>query len=116
THQVVNVRGNRIFSVPVGPPSTEPRGLLAQDSNSGIHENNEFTVVPELNLRYTQHLTECVDLSLGYTYIYWSRVAQPGDQVSLVIDDNPGGTQPLVNMVNDDYWIQSLDFGITWWF
>jgi hypothetical protein len=116
THQVVNVRGNRIFSVPGGPPTTEPRGLLAQDSNSGIHENNEFTVVPELNLRYTQHLTECVDLSLGYTYIYWSRVAQPGDQVSLVIDDNPGGTQPLVNMVNDDYWLQSLDFGITWWF
>ena len=116
THQVVNVRGNRIFSVPGGPPTTEPRGLLAQDSNSGIHENNEFTVVPELNLRYTQHLTECVDLSLGYTYIYWSRVVQPGDQVSLVIDDNPGGTQPLVNMVNDDYWIQSLDFGITWWF
>jgi len=116
THQVVNVRGNRVITVPGGPSSTEARGLLAQDSNSGIHENNQFTVVPELNLRYTQHLSECVDLSFGYTYIYWSRVAQPGDQVSLIIDDNPGGTQPLVNMVNDDYWMQSLDFGITWWF
>jgi len=116
THQVVNVRGNRVITVPGGSSSTEPRGLLAQDSNSGTHTNNQFTVVPELNLRYTQHLTECVDISIGYTYIYWSHVVQPGDQVSLNIDDNPTGTQPVVNMVNDDYWMQSLNFGITWWF
>ena len=116
THQVVNVRGNRVITVPGGSPSTEARGLLAQDSNSGVHENNQFTVVPELNLRYTQHISECVDLSIGYSYIYWSNVVQPGSQVSRIIDDNPSGTQPLVNMVNDDYWMQSLNFGITWWF
>ena len=23
---------------------------------------------------------------------------------------------PVLNMVSDDYWMQSLDFGITWWF
>ena len=116
TRQVVNVRGNRVITVPGGSPSADTRGLLVQDSNSGTHTNNQFTAVPELNLRYTQHITECVDISIGYTYIYWSHVVQPGDQVSLAIDDNPSGTQPLVNMVNDDYWMQSLNFGITWWF
>lgn len=115
TQETVRVDGNTVITDFLGNVNTLSSGLLAQASNMGVHTNDEFTVVPEFNVRYTQHLSESVDLAIGYTYIYWSHVAQPGDQVNLNVDLS-GGTQPLLNMVSDDYWMQSLDFGITWWF
>ena len=115
THETVHVNGTTLITDLSGSTIPFSNGLLAQPSNIGVHTANEFTVVPELNIRYTRHLTDCIDLAIGYTGIYWSEVAQPGNQVNLNIDPN-GGTQPLLNMVSDDYWLQSLDFGITWWF
>jgi len=115
THETVRVNGTTLITDLSGSTIPFSNGLLAQPSNIGIHTANEFTVVPELNIRYTRHLTDCIDLAIGYTGIYWSEAAQPGNQVNLNIDP-VGGTQPLLNMVSDDYWLQSLDFGITWWF
>ena len=116
THEPVRVNGRTLITDNGGPPPFAlASGLLAQPSNIGVHTDNEFTVIPELNVRYTQHLSECVDLAVGYTYVYWSRVVQPGDQIDMNIDLN-GGPPPVLNMVSDDYWMQSLDIGITWWF
>ena len=115
THETVRVNGTTLITDLSGSTIPFSNGLLAQPSNIGIHTANEFTVVPELNIRYTRHLTDCIDLAIGYTGIYWSEAAQPGNQVNLNIDPG-GGTQPLLNMVSDDYWLQSLDLGITWWF
>ncbi|MFP6620161.1 MAG: BBP7 family outer membrane beta-barrel protein [Pirellulaceae bacterium] len=116
TQETVRVDGTTVITDLSGGTNTISGGLLAKDSNIGTHTQDEFTVVPELNVRYTQHITECVDVSLGYTYIYWSKVVQPGDQIDMNIDTTPGATLPAMNMVSDDYWMQSLDFGITWWF
>lgn len=116
SQETVRVDGTTVITDISGGSNTISGGLLTKDSNIGSHTQDEFTVVPELNVRYIQHITECVDISLGYTYIYWSKVVQPGDQIDLNIDTRAGVSQPAVNMVSDDYWMQSLDFGITWWF
>ena len=116
SQETVRVDGTTVITDISGGSNTISGGLLTKDSNMGTHTQDEFTVVPEFNVRYIQHITECVDISLGYTYIYWSKVVQPGDQIDLNIDTRAGASQPAMNMVSDDYWMQSLDFGITWWF
>ena len=115
TAQTVAVDGSTTITDVSGGVNTIGNGLLAQPSNIGTHTSNVFTVVPELNLRYTHHVTDSIDVAIGYTYIYWSQMARPGDQINLNIDPT-GGTQPIHETVNSDYWMQSLDFGITWWF
>ncbi|HYO25370.1 MAG TPA: BBP7 family outer membrane beta-barrel protein [Lacipirellulaceae bacterium] len=61
-------------------------GLLAQPSNVGTYERDEFSVIPEIGLTGGYQLTERLRFTLGYTLLYWSRVARPGDQIDLRVN------------------------------
>lgn len=56
-------------------------GILAQPSNDGVHERDEFSVLPEVGLTAGYQVTDRLRLTLGYTLLYWSRVVRPGDQI-----------------------------------
>ena len=96
-------------------------GLLAQTSNIGLHQRNVFGMVPELEARLSKQLTQHISISAGYTFIYWSRVVRPGDQIDL--DVNPELLPPPVNPItgplrpafafrDSDYWAQGLTLGL----
>jgi hypothetical protein len=61
-------------------------GLLAQPSNVGAYERDEFSVIPEVGLTAGYMLTERLRFTFGYTLLYWSRVARPGDQIDLRVN------------------------------
>jgi hypothetical protein len=94
-------------------------GLLALPTNIGHFSTCRFAVVPEGELRVGYRLTDNVRVSLGYTFIYWSRVARPGNQIDLAVNPTqlPPGTlvgqpRPAFSFHESDFWAQGIDLGV----
>lgn len=117
-HQIVSIAGQSVTTVPGETPVVDNQGLLALDSNSGLFARDVFAVVPELGINVAYSIHPCIDLTLGYSLVYWSRVAQPGDQVNLLINptqtagDLVGAAQPDFLFQDNTYWVQGLSFGV----
>jgi hypothetical protein len=112
TRSLVNISGLTTLS---GNATPTIGGLLALPSNSGVFTENDFTVIPELGLTIGYDLTERLKATCGYTFLYWSRVARPCDQVDLNI--NPAGNSvPTFRYVPGDYWVQGFTFGLDYRF
>jgi hypothetical protein len=125
THQTVTIQGSQTF--PPGTPNVDPRpgGLLALDSNIGHFTRDRFAVVPEVGLTVGYFLTDNVQVTLGYNFLYWSSVVRPGDQIDRNLDVNriPNftlrtpvpdvpGAHPAVLFKDTDFWAQGLTLGI----
>jgi len=100
---------------------TLPGGLLAQRTNSGPFVRNQFGVVPELGATLGYQWTQRMRLTAGYSFIYWSNVVRPGDQIDTTVNTNlmPEEATPLLNshlnprfaFQDSDYWVQGLSLG-----
>ncbi len=95
-------------------------GLLALPSNIGIYERDRFAVVPELNAKLGYQLTPQLKATIGYSFIYWSNVVRPGDQISRIVDetqvpssngDSTTARFPEFAFNETDYWVQGISFG-----
>lgn len=110
--QTVNIAGTTTNtdatgnSVMVSPP----QGLLALE-NQGRFSQDKFSVSPEINLNAAYSLNECVQLSLGYSFIYWSSVAQAGAHIPANLE------VPSPFAFNDtSYWAHGLNAGLEFQF
>ena len=74
--------------------------MLALRTNSGRHDRNVFCVVPELGATVGYQVTRRLKATVGYTFIYWSRVARPGDHIDL--DITPDLLPPELDPVEGD--------------
>ena len=120
--QTASVSGASIFTPVVGNPVAGNGGLLALPTNIGTYEHNAFAVVPEAGVTFSYCVTGSIELSLGYSFIYWSRVATAGDQVDFGINPTQitgplvGPARPGFEFLDEGYWVQGLTFGVTWQF
>jgi hypothetical protein len=82
-------------------------------------------VMPELGLTLGYDFTARLRGTIGYSFIYWSKVQRAGEQVDLLLNPNlfpPQKTtgnlvgQPAYHGVNNDYWTQGLNFGFQYSF
>jgi hypothetical protein len=118
THSRTDVQG---FTNVVGLPGPLAGGLFAQATNSGLFDENHFAVIPELGFTLGYDLTARLKASVGYTFVYWSSVMRPGDQ----IDTNVNSTQvpppikavvgvpsPEQKSVMTDFWAQGVSAGL----
>ncbi len=106
--QIVDIAGQTTNDVPNDPnsPFVLAEGLLAGGSNQGRRERDKFAVVPEFGATVVFELSDCVDLSVGYSYIYWSNVAQAGRQIDSML------FVPSQFAFNDgSYWVHGLNLG-----
>ena len=123
----VAIDGSTTVTVPIpgAPPdmAVTPAGLLAQSTNSGLHSKDVFAVVPELGVTVGYQLTARLRATFGYTFLYWSQVARPGDQIDL--DVNPsqltsgglvGAPRPEFHWIGSDMWAQGMNFGLDYRF
>jgi hypothetical protein len=97
-----------------GTPQAPLSGLFAQPSNSGMRERDEFAVVPELGVNWVYRMGRGVDLSFGYTFVYWSEAMRAGQQINRRIDPSQTVAQPTQRLMAGDYWAQGLNFGVAW--
>jgi hypothetical protein len=124
THEVVNVLGTSTLIPNVGPAVTVPSGQFAGPSNIGRRTGDEFAVIPEVEVKLGFQVTDWLRATVGYDFLYWSRVVRPGKQVDIVVDDrlnavngafDPTTTQvsfPRPEFNKSDFWAQGLTFGV----
>lgn len=103
--------------------TSEQNGLYVQ-GQGGVHEEDVFTFVPEMNLRLGYSPREQVHLTVGYTFAYWSSVAMAGEQINPVVDgvnaftfaDVDGAQARNYEVNNGGFWMQGIDLGVTFTF
>ena len=121
TREAVSIAGSTRTTEADGTRHTDSGGLLALQPNIGHYVRNEFAVVPEVDLTVGFQWTPRLRSTLGYTFIYWSRVARAGDQIDLKVNPTllPNGgppegdlTHPMFAFHEAGYWAQGLNFGL----
>ena len=61
---------------------TLPGGILALPSNGGRRSDGEFTAVPEVEIKLGYQVGPYLSCTIGYNFLYWSRVVRPGQRPS----------------------------------
>jgi hypothetical protein len=123
TTQRLDVSGSSTLLAPGQPPVTVPGGVLALPSNIGRQNHSSFSVVPEVGVNLGLRLTEHVQARVGYSFLYWTDVARPGNQIDRVLDRTtlptvqdfiPGatGTRPAPRQELSDFWAHGVNAGL----
>lgn len=123
THQVVEIHGLTTTSNPLMgiASTTQPGGLLAQQSNIGNYSRDKFAVVPEMGLTVGYQLTPHIKALAGYNFIYWSSVVRPGNQIDRTVNASllpgspvpaSGAPRPAFAFNGTDYFAHGVNFGL----
>jgi hypothetical protein len=122
----LDVNGSTLLATPGTLNRTLPGGVLALNSNSGHFFRNDFAVVPELGVNALWDLRSWLRLRAGYSMIYLSDAARPGNQIDRVIDpgrvpsDPTFGTfgprRPMTIFHDSDFWAQGVSLGLEFLF
>jgi hypothetical protein len=114
-----NISGNTLVNAPGSPLAAYNAGVLALPTNIGSFERNDFSVMPELGITLGYDITCRLKATVGWSFLYWSDVMRPGDQ----IDTNLNPTQfpsstlrgvpaPQFKPVTTDFWAQGINIGL----
>ena len=123
TQQLAVIDGSTTATTPGLGSVTAPGGVLALSSNSGRFYRSAFSVVPEAGLTLGWAITPRLKATLGYTFLFWSQVARPGDQIDRNINpalqpsnqnfgNGQGAAQPAFSFHESGFWAQGLNFGM----
>ena len=124
THSIVDINGSTVNMVPGGGATVYSGGMLALPSNMGGHSTDQFSVIPELGVTLGYDLTCRLRATFGYSFMYWSGVARPGEQIDSNLNPSqfppPASTapyyRPAVLQRTSDFWAQGLNFGLDYRF
>jgi hypothetical protein len=103
-----------------GVEFTDPGGLLALASNSGVYSDDKFVAIPELGVTLGYQISKRLRFILGYSVLYWDSVYRPGDQVDLRVNtdllpppvDTEGPRLPSLNFRDTSYWATGFNLGL----
>lgn len=118
--KTTRISGGTTTAVPGLPVTTTNQGLLALGTNIGTYEENVFTVSPEFQLSAAYHLNDNLDLTIGYSFLYWNHVAQPGQQIDEVLNTSQlggplvGDARPTFLNQDSNFFVQGLSVGVQW--
>ena len=105
--QVVDIAGQTTIVTPAPNPTTSVQPGPLTGGNVGTFTRNQFAAVPELGAKFRRSINECLDVTCGYSFIYWSNVVQPGDQIDPLLNDPPSA----FTFNSGSYWVHGLNFG-----
>lgn len=115
----VSIRGASQITVPGNPPSTSisTNGLLARNTNEGIYETNTFVVSPEVAVNLGYRITRGLEATVGYSFLTLPKAARVGDQLDPQLASNlgnppSGAATPRFNLVESNYSLHSLSYGL----
>lgn len=123
TRQEQTIIGTTTLFNGTTPGATLPGGVLALNTNSGTSKRDVFSVVPEANVNVGYRLTSWLTARVGYSFLYWSDVARPTQQLDFAVNPNrvpsdaafgtPGGpNRPTAQWQSTDYWLHGVNFGL----
>lgn len=118
--QSVDIRGQTAITEN-GVTENYTGGLLAQRTNIGSFERDEFTMIPEVGFTLGVRLTDWLDATVGYTMLYFPNVVRAGDQIDTDVNSNLlppegpptviDGLRPMFKPVESQYWAHGLNLG-----
>jgi hypothetical protein len=120
TRSTIAIDGSTIITEQ-GQSQAHQGGILALGSNIGTYQNDDFSVVPELGATVGYQLNPCWRVTLGYTFIYWSKVFRAGDAIDLDVNPNlfppveeevDDNLRPEFRLICDDFWAQGMNVGL----
>ena len=120
----MTVGGYTSVQTPGQAPLVSPGGLLAVGSNSGRFERDQFAVVPQVDATLGYQVTSWLRVHVGYSFLYWSSVARPGDQIDRGVNlhqvstsqsaGTPGGpVRPGAVFRDADFWAQGASVSVS---
>jgi len=117
------------FGGVITPPITSTGGFFALPSNIGPRSGTSFAVMPEVDLMITYQVTSCIDLHVGYSFLYVNKVLWAGDQLNRNINPTQsplyefeltptlvGTPLPTAALKTNSLWVQGLNVGVQLWF
>lgn len=123
----VNRQENRTFgrtqNSSGGGTTSSSGGILVQRTNSGETHENQFSVVPQFELKAAYRITPHWRASLAYSFLYWHEVLRAGDQVDSVVNPNlfppeavpfTGPLRPERRHLRSGYLAHGLSFGLNY--
>jgi hypothetical protein len=121
-HETVTINGSTTIVTPTSVTVAQG-GFLALPSNIGRFNRDAFAVVPEAGLSVGCQVNEHLAVFAGYTFLYWSDVARPGDQIDRVINPTQlpvtmptgglvGPARPSFTFKDTDFWAQGIHVGV----
>jgi hypothetical protein len=122
TEATIDINGRTQITPPGGTTFVGTGGLFALPTNIGHFHRNEFAVVPEVGVNVGYQFSDHLRAYVGYTFLYWSDVFRPGDQIDRSINPtqlpNAGGSvltgpaRPLPLLRDTDFWAQGINLGL----
>jgi hypothetical protein len=123
TRACATIDGSTTVTVPDPDVAIMPTGLLALPTNIGAYTRDKFAVIPEVGITVGYNLTCNLRATFSYSFMYWSWVARPGDQIDMGLNLSQleegslvGPARPEFTWVDTDLWIQGLGFGLDYRF
>lgn len=118
------IDGSTAITVPGGgAPAVTAGGLLAQPTNIGMFEQDQFAIVPELGVKLRYCACPGLRMTVGYNFIYWSDVLRPGSHIDTTLNLSQAGGGALVGAArpafvfeDDNFWAQGISFGVDYHF
>lgn len=127
TNEVMDAQGISTLQIGNTPALATGAGLFALPSNSGHFVNQDFGIVPQVQVKGGVLLTRWLRATIGYNFLYWSRVIRAGDTLDQTVDNRqvPISTsyqagvvgrspQPVFNP--NSFWVQGLTLGLEFTF
>lgn len=124
-HQSVDVAGGLATNQFTIPVVSYAGGYFAQPTNIGSHTRNVAAVVPEASLNVGYRLASWLSIIAGYTFLYASNVARPGEQIDRTVNPTQslsfggpvgkplvGEARPRFRFEGSDFWAHGLSAGL----
>ncbi|NLF06729.1 MAG: BBP7 family outer membrane beta-barrel protein [Pirellulaceae bacterium] len=119
TRSRLRAAGASAVAVPGQPIQQYDDGMLVLATNRGETADSGFAAIPELGVNIGYMLTPRLKATVGYSFLYWSRVLRPADRIDMHLNPSlfqggalDGYPAPEGKFVAADYWAQGLNFGL----
>lgn len=123
TNEIVDINGSTALVTPAGRQYAGG-GVLALPSNMGEYTRNHIGFVPEGGLTLGMNLTSHIQLTFGYSFLYWSEVVRPGAQLNNSVNPTQiptavgfgipvGPVAPVFQFVPESFWMHNVNCGVT---
>ena len=116
----VAINGSTTVTVPSLPSVTRTGGLLAQSSNIGTYRDDEFAVLPELQINLGYNVNCNTKFIVGYNFMYLGELVRPGDIIDrtvngLALDPTlpfAGPERPRFDFFDSRTWLMGINLGV----
>lgn len=114
THEVVSLGATQTQTFPTGNAVTQVDSVLIRTSNVGRSKSDMFALLPEVGVNLGYEVTEGLRVYVGYSFMYLTNVARPGDQINPVVNLNNGVPPfaPTPVFHHTEFWAQGVNFGM----